>query len=180
LDLDLDCCTNGYVCSDEEDDYYKQLYQNGIAGTYARVREALINSAVDEKLVLSIWDILSEKRQGQSLQSLVIKGVGGYFFGRCQLDDVTKRVLSMSRSFQLTRSERQDSKEVEVVELNKSVREERDEQARKTEAEWVKKWNRDCVPEMTELFEKIWPPKAGSQGWRDDWSSIPLQRSLSP
>ena len=182
LGLHLDC-SNPHepgLPSADEDGFHRQLYiQGSIPPLYnTHIRDALINSAVDEALARSIWDIVSINKPGRPLMHLRITSGGGSGFGPIHPADLMSRVNHMSQSFLLTRSERDDCNLVEVIELGKRAREQRDERDRHHEAEMVKRWGHVVKAKITSIFERLWPPKPGSRDWRDDWSSQPLQRTV--
>jgi hypothetical protein len=182
LGLQLDCSNlrEPGSPSADEDSFDRQLYTQGrIPPLYnAHIRDALINSAVDEALARSIWDVVSISKPGRPLMRLRITSGGGSGFGQVHQGDLSSRVGHMSRSFLLTRSERDDCNHVEVIELGKQAREQRDERERHHEAEMMRRWGHTGNVKMTPIFERLWPPKLGSRDWRDDWSSQPLQRTV--
>jgi hypothetical protein len=143
---------------------------------HAHVRDALINSAVDEALARDIWDVISANKSGRPLAHLEISGRPAHLVGHPENPAIVRRVTHMTRSFRLTRNERDDSDQVEVVELQKRARERRDEEGRQGEARMVSMLEPAIEEKVGSIFEELWPPKPGSRDWRDDWSSWPLQR----
>lgn len=182
LGLQLDCSNPqepGLPSADEED-FDRQLHTRGmIPRLYnAHLRDALLNSAVDEDLARSIWDVISTNKPGRPLKHLRIASGGGSAFGIMHPGDLSSRVDHMSRSFLLSRSDRDDSDHVEVIELGKRARGQRDERARHHEAEAMRRWGYTSDAKIAHIFERLWPPKLGSRDWRDDWSSQPLQKTV--
>ncbi|CAH0049047.1 unnamed protein product [Clonostachys solani] len=128
------------------------------------LRAALVNCAVGETLARSIWETV---RQGSKrLESLKLWADGPHPFGRGQCVIAESLFKSMSRSWLIERVPRDDGEVTNIKELNRSAREAYD----RTEADgWAPR------PKEMEVFRRIWPSKEGSRGWRDDWSSGPLQ-----
>lgn len=64
---------------------------------------------------------------------------------------------------------------VDVRELGRRAREMRDERMTK-EYGWGSSWVSDKPFSMgARVIGRIWPRKVGSQDWREDWYSFPLQ-----
>ncbi|KAH6625399.1 hypothetical protein C7974DRAFT_313076 [Boeremia exigua] len=127
-------------------------------------KKILINYAVDESLARSIWNTISQTKEGRQLERLKLwpKGldygrVWGFF---------TVLVEEVSRSWLLERNPRDDHVDPLVRELGKLSREYR-------QVHWH--WKNDFKWKAEELFRSIWPCKEGSKDWRDDWSSFPLE-----
>jgi hypothetical protein len=169
---------------EDEDNFYRQVYTPDPDGCpqvyYSHVRDALVNSAIDKALAISIWDIISANRSGRALERLRINSGGGDCLGGTVADYLPERARHMSRSFQLTKSERDDRNDVRIYEIGGGWRKWRDKNEREKEAEMIKKGiEYSGYSKMKSLFERLWPPKSGSLDWRDDWSSYPLQTTPS-
>jgi hypothetical protein len=180
LGIHLDCFNPRVPSTPDADSdvFDRRSYISHGNGLYnAHIEDAFINSAVDEALARSILDIVSANKPGRSLAYLRITSGGGSSFGGMIPGGLSRRVDHISQSFLLTRSERDDNDDIEVIELGKRVREERDARGRHQEAEMLKKWGHTGDARLNSIFERLWPPKPGSRDWRDDWSSKPLQRS---
>lgn len=181
LTIHLDCSTpwRRNPPSGDEDDFHRQLYKTGlISPVYnSHVRDALINSAIDESLAREIWEIISKDKPGRPLASLRIASSGGAIFAGPCLDTVSERIRHMSRSFLHTRSERDDSDHVEIVELGKEMRERNDQLRRDGELERLKRRGYSFLDKNLDgITQRLWPPKPGSLDWRDDWCSWPLEK----
>lgn len=143
------------------------------------VRDALINSAVDEQLARSIWDRIAANQPSGRLSSATIAPRGGDFFGNATAPfELVIRVEHMERSYLITkRASSSSSSQVEVVEMGREERESRDRTQRQT-VKTLEGWGCQLYEDDVHLvFQRIWPPKPGSRDWRDDWSSWPLQPS---
>lgn len=197
LSLELDCSNPGAQDLPRPDEishnkFDRQVYDNKF-GTprgllcNAHVRDAFINAAVDETLARSIWDVITttgNKPMGHPLRQLKITSTRGGWFGDSRLADLYRRIRYISRSFVLTRSERDDRvQDVEIVETGKKEREAYEESRRQEDALHEKHKELfgncgSCHPEVKKavrVFQRLWPPKSGSRNWRDDWSSKPLE-----
>jgi hypothetical protein len=129
------------------------------------VREMLINSAVDEGLARSIWEVITQNKTGKRLERLKLwtrnSGIFSHINGSYVIGMFAKRT---SRSWLIERSPRDDREEVTVKELRQHARED-DEREHSPRLE----------PVVDQIVHSIWPPKQGSRDWRDDWTSFPLQ-----
>ncbi|KAL1961538.1 hypothetical protein VTN77DRAFT_1625 [Rasamsonia byssochlamydoides] len=171
-------------CGEELDEFERQPYDAKAQPTLYNfhIRDALINGAVDEKLARSIWDLISANQSSGCLSSLRIipKDSGLFSLGYFIPSGLSTRAEHMSRSFWITKNAYHSSSDVEVVELDKQAREDRDEKKRqREEAKMPNKqstWQRE---KLSQIFQRIWPPKPDSRDWRDDWSSWPLQMEES-
>jgi hypothetical protein len=176
LSLHLDCSNppSRDALDPDGDDFDRELYTSGLSPPLynAHIRDALINSAVDESLSRSIWDLVSTNKPGCPLASLRITSGGGGSFGNLYPGPIRNQISHMSRSFLHTRSESNDSDHVDVVEVSKPGREQADKRERERELEAGGKPSEN----VTRIFERLWPPKAGSLDWRDDWCSRPLEK----
>ncbi|KAF2871258.1 hypothetical protein BDV95DRAFT_573622 [Massariosphaeria phaeospora] len=148
---------------DEEDQeiafYHTRIVKRG------HVKEALINSAVDEALALHIWQIISQNKTGRRLERVKLWPKGGGYFasGNHTLGAVDMFARSLSRSWLIERVPRDDREDVTVKELGQRARETRDRETG------------TACSEGTKMYQSIWPPKEDSKDWRDDWSSFPLE-----
>jgi hypothetical protein len=126
------------------------------------VREALINSAVDEALARSIYEMISQNKTGRQLERLKLWTKNAGIFGSTSyaVDTVTR---SISRSWLIERLPRDDREEITVKELAQRAREKHERESR---------GGLDDV--VQEIYHSIWPRKDDSESWRDDWSSFPL------
>jgi len=152
------------------------------------LREMLMNCAVDETLVRSIWETICRNKVGRELESLKVWTTGGGHWGdsggNCSIPPV---VDHLSRSWLVERVCRGGGDDIiNVRELGRRVREARDQDQTdkyRRRAEALGKQRhlvlspRDVAEEspIVQVFRRIWPPKEGSRDWRDDWSSLPLQ-----
>jgi hypothetical protein len=126
------------------------------------VREALINSAVDEALARSIYEMISQNKTGRQLERLKLwtKNAGVFGSTSYAVDTVAR---SISRSWLIERLPRDDREEIIVKELAQLAREKHERES----------WGGlDDV--VQEIYHSIWPRKDDSESWRDDWSSFPL------
>lgn len=148
--------------SDEED---QEIVDRCGGLTRSEVKNTLINCAVDESLARSIWSTISQNKEGRQLERLKLWPTGASSYPR-RPQFFSVLVEEISRSWILERNPRDDQVDLIVRELNKLWR----EYARE-------KWDRDDDFRGTaeEMFRSIWPCKAGSKDWRDDWSSFRLE-----
>lgn len=129
------------------------------------VREALINSAVDEALARSIWEMIIQNKTGRRLERLKLWTKNGGIFGStASIYAIETAARSMSRSWLVERLPRDDKEDVTVKELGQRAREVHERESRKR-LEWV----------VEQIYHSIWPHKKDSKDWRDDWSSFPLE-----
>jgi hypothetical protein len=132
--------------------------------TRGEAKRTLINCAVDESLVRSIWRTISQNKEGRQLERLKLWPMGAQLYPRKSFFDIL--VEEISRSWLLERNPRDDQVDPIVRELGRLSREYRQ----------VKRPWGDGFKGITEkLFRSIWPCKAGSKDWRDDWFSFPLE-----
>jgi hypothetical protein len=129
------------------------------------LREALINSAVDEALARSIWEMIIQNKTGRRLEQLKLwTKNGGIFASTASIYAVDTATRSMSRSWLIERLPRDDKEDVTVKELGQRAREIRERESR---------GRLESVVEQ--IYHSIWPQKVDSKDWRDDWSSFPLE-----
>ncbi|KAL1988109.1 hypothetical protein VTN96DRAFT_1140 [Rasamsonia emersonii] len=185
LSLDLDCSlAETELFSDDIvetfDDFDRELFGPTAWWRNGHIRNGLINAAVDEALVRSIWDIIATNKPGCSLKYLkVISGMGDnpiYPGGVGVMD----RLRQLRRSYVLT-SESDNGKVTQLRELGKMKRDEAFNATQRRVAYWLKVGGNmaESVSRrepVDRVFKRLWPPKTDSRDWRDDWSSRPLQR----
>jgi hypothetical protein len=151
------------------------------------LRETLMNCAVDETLVRSIWETICQSKAGQELESLKLWTTGGGSWGGyLGTWDISEVVNNLSRSWLIERVARNDEDMINVRELGRRVREARDQKVTdlyKRRAEYFRE-KEDIVMELEDIaedsevmqvFRRVWPRKKGSKDWREDWSSLILQ-----
>jgi hypothetical protein len=177
LHIRLDCDNPGDPGppSDNWDEFNKTrsagFFYNG------HLEFAIVNSAVDETLATSIWDVISENTHNQGLESLVITCTRCTFGNRIP-NGLRAISGNLSRSYQITASIPGDRRKLKVVELTKESREKRDEIQRKSEEEMLKKCgHRGLNSPCFEVFKRLWPLEDGGKNWQEAWCSWPLQRS---
>jgi hypothetical protein len=140
------------------------VYNSGsIAYRRGEVKKTLINCAVDESLACSIWNIISQNKEGRQLERLKLWSTGASSYPE-RPGFFSILVEEMSRSWLLERNPRDDRVDPIVRELGRFSREYHE-----------KHWRDDFKGQTEKLFRSIWPCKAGSKDWRDDWSSFPLE-----
>lgn len=158
-------CESAYDAGFEgEDQLVFQGYQHDLDVKRGDIRETLINSAVDEALARSIWQVITEHKTGKRLQRLKLWTRGGEKFSYSGMGALSVYANDMNRSWLAERSPRDDTEEVKVEELLKQVRE-----------EYENRFGRGGNGVVGQIFRSIWPSKPGGKSWRDDWSSFPLQ-----
>jgi hypothetical protein len=139
---------------------------------------ALLNSAIDEALAISIWDTICDGSTKQRLESLAIYSGGGSAFSNCHPSDLITLVCHFSRSYRIIRTSKAKYGDVTVVELTKEMRENVDERQREREQFMFEKWGHkgDAGPAF-KAFNRLFPYKETGKDWREVWRSWPLQRS---
>ena len=160
------------------DDYHQRLVQPR-EGDWTRprnghVRDALINSALDETLARAIFNCISSgKPHGASrLEQLKLQPKGGANFGEPFMECVRglrEAVASIGRSWVLVRSVRDDCPDiVTATEFNRRQRE-------LSDSVDIDKDARDVLANVEEVFRTLWPARQGATGkWQNDWHSWPL------
>lgn len=171
LFLTLDC-SNWHVWHDSA---YEPQFNEGdnklVDPSYSHLkrgilRETYINSAVDETLARSIWDIISKEKAGRQLDRLKLFTTGGGDYGGGgSSSSITDPIHHMSRSWLIERVVPEDRQGITVREIGKRARETRDARLRHVLLDM----------EPGRIFSEIWLSKEGSESWQDDWSSFPLQ-----
>jgi hypothetical protein len=142
-----------------------------------QLETALGNSAVDEILARSIWDVIGDGSKKQRLESLTVSSGGGSAFRNSHPGDLMTIVSHLSRSYHISRD--CDHDVATIVELTKEGREQADEGQREHEQVMLEKWGRQGFDEPSfKVFDRLWPFKESGKDWRDVWRSWPLQRSV--
>jgi hypothetical protein len=148
---------------EDDQDVVLQYRSGDIAFRRGEVKKTFINCAVDESLACSIWNTIIQKKEGRQLERLKLWTTGAMSYpGKSGFFNSVIRDLS--RSWLLERNPRDDQVDPIVRELGRLSREYE-----------AKRWRDDFEGQAEELFRSIWPCKAGSKDWRDDWSSFPLE-----
>lgn len=142
----------------------KAIYSDQPYLKRGHLKEIMINCAVDEKLARSIWDTISQNKDGRRLVRLKLWTSGGGEYGGGLFDSwVTDILNNISRSWLIESQPRNHGEDIILKELGRQAREARD-----------KRTNKRGDTEPKKIFEEIWPPKEGTESWHDDWSSLPL------
>ena len=143
-----------------------------------QLETALVNSAIDEALVTSIWDTICAGSDDHTLESLRITSGGGSSFGNTHPGDLMTIVNNLSRNYQITKTVKSDISELVVVELTKEGRERMDEMQRKHEETMMEKWGHKGLNGPSfQAFRQLWPQGDVDKDWREAWRSWPLQRN---
>ncbi|KAF2656479.1 hypothetical protein K491DRAFT_379976 [Lophiostoma macrostomum CBS 122681] len=108
-------------------------YYNG------HLKAAIVNSALDEDLVRQIWDVINENRTKDTVQTLDIYTYGGSSFSNSHPGDLMNIVQHVSRHYTITANATVGG-DIEIVEVSKKQREERDASQRKHEQVMLEKW----------------------------------------
>lgn len=136
------------------------------------LRDTFMNCAVDETLARSIWKTICQHKLGRQLRSLKLWTTGGGKFGQYSSDsyhsDIVDIVNNLSRAWLI---ELDVGDEVDVKEIGRRAREMRDHKLHGL-YNLGKPFEES---EVVQIFRRIWPRKEGSEDWREDWSSLPLQ-----
>lgn len=151
-------------------DPFDQAFFDDRAGVLRRVRngyirEAFINSALDEKLARAIFHTISASKPlgAFPLERLTLRVMGGGRFGvllvLCSIEDV---ITQLARSWLIERDPRDDRcGEVIVRELNPPDPDD----------------GSQLMPEVQPIFRKIWPESREGGNWREDWQSFSLEEA---
>jgi hypothetical protein len=129
------------------------------------LKETFVNCAVDEALARSIWKTISQNKTGRKLERLKLWTAGGSEHGGGYNWFIYMFIKHLSRSWLIERLPRDNREDITVRELGQHVREIDDDLD----------VSRCYESEVGPVFRSIWPCKEGSNDWRDDWSSFPLQ-----
>jgi hypothetical protein len=171
LFLILDCSVRQ---SSQDPDYHSQSEGDGQQPvdqmdcrlTRGRLRQTVINCAVDEALARSIWCTINQQKAGKRLERLKLWTMGGGESRGVTPTHVDGMVLkNLSRSWLIERDPRDDRNDYTIRELGKHGKKSEDQI---TEREYT-----ECA--AGRVFRTIWSRREGSKDWRDDWSSFPLQ-----
>jgi hypothetical protein len=171
LFLILDCSVRQ---SSQDPDYHSQSEGDGQQPvdrmdcrlTRGRLRQTLINCAVDEALARSIWCTINQQKADKQLERLKLWTMGGGESRGVTPTHVDGRILkNLSRSWLIERDPRDDRNDYTIRELGKH--------ARKSEDQITEREYTECA--AGRVFRTIWSRREGSKDWRDDWSSFPLQ-----
>lgn len=161
------------------DEFHQQFAYDG-RGYQPRkghIRDALINSALDETLARAIFNYISNSKAHHALPLEYLRlhsSGGGEFGGLVSMDasGLKQAIDSLGREWLLTRSLRDDSRDKVISrEIGKRSREEYE--GRKfhpiDRAAWLK---------VEPVFRRIWPEmEDGTGDWHKDWYSWPLSDS---
>lgn len=133
------------------------------------LKDAFINSAVDEALACSIWKTISQNKAGRPLERLRLLPTGAGEYGTAAVLPPTFAVIvkNLAQSWLFERVPRDDIEDFRVTKLGQKRRLALKDQ----EAIYI---SRPQDPEFWKVFRSMWPHKDGSKDFRDDWSSSPL------
>ena len=159
------------------DDFDQQFFKNYGGWRDPRnghIRDAFINSAVDETLARAIfWAISSGKAVGSlPLEKLWIRVRGGGNFGnRVSVESVrcvSMVVAELGRSWLCERSPRDDSRQELIT---------REQGPRGWETQQAQSTQQTHLPPIVEpIFRRLWPAtQPAGDNWRNEWSSFPLR-----
>ena len=188
LFLVLDCSDPAVMLEGDEtpndksfDEFDQRFFGSGMQRRErnGHVRDSYTNSAVDVDLAVAILNTIKNSKGSLSgpvrpLQSLKITTQGGASFGHNSYNMAVSDIIhNLARSYLLERSARDDSDAYSCRELGERSRKARDAKQIQHEGEMKEKWGERKMGTEMEIFRRIWPSKGG--GWRDEWSSWPLQ-----
>ncbi|KAJ6118542.1 hypothetical protein N7471_013162 [Penicillium samsonianum] len=130
------------------------------------LQEIFLNAAMDEKLALQIWHLISSNQASRRLQKLRVVP-----FGLELLPNDEHRLVDwLSRSFLITRYNFQNVGVPAIREIGKREREIL-KQSRYQASEI-------CIPErLAQIISDIWPSERG-KSWEPGCSSFPLQPTM--
>ncbi|RJE21431.1 hypothetical protein PHISCL_06234 [Aspergillus sclerotialis] len=143
-------------------------------GTYkylrnGHIRDALINSALDENLARAIFQAISIGKSAGSLalEELSLEVTGAGALGRCVWASTWNGVLQcLARKWVLRRNIRDNCRNeliVKEVKGNGNYHNDPEEFA-----------HQQLRPYLKPLFRSIWPEKYDGSPWSRDWYSLPL------
>lgn len=134
----------------------------------ARLEEAFINAAMDERLATEIWNLIYSKQNKEKLRKLRIVPYGWDLFPSKAERDI---LLHLSRSFLI--SKRGPDYGLETVEIG---REEAQLQAeRDTIVTREPNWVRSPPKRLQELIKSLWQlSESEMEDWTQHWRSFPL------
>lgn len=166
-------------------------YLDGFDGPAPRkghVRKAFVNSAVDETLALSIFELIeSAKPPGAlSLETLQLDVKAGGSFGEgVSVGSIPHICDTLAQSWHLQRNERDDRRD-EIIATRVSDKLGPDEEFNPKDYGAYRP-NHDFDAEVRDdwdtigpIFRLLWPSSRevqdGSSGWKEDWKSMPLEQ----
>jgi hypothetical protein len=139
------------------------------------LKETFINCAIDEALARSIWNIISQNKDGKPLERLKLRPAGMGEFG-----SLAKRPSSLgafynhlARSWSIERDPRDNREDCIIIrELQRDRRLATDRDEARLLAQFPEN-------ESLAIFRSVWPSRDGSkdEDFHDDWSSFPLQQT---
>jgi hypothetical protein len=145
--------------------FFKRRYVSWRDPRNGHIRDAFINSAVDETLARAIFSTISSSKAAGSLplEKLRIQVSGGGRFGNgAVVGDVERVVREVGRSWLCKRNLRDDRRD-DLIVTELAPRETMNQQVR-------------LGSDVEQIFRKLWPgTKSVAACWRDDWCSFPLQ-----
>ncbi|KAI9934107.1 hypothetical protein AWENTII_000473 [Aspergillus wentii] len=157
------------------DEFDKEISSriNGVDLYNVHIRDVFINGAVDEKLARSIWNtITSCQIQKDGLVSLRIDPYMAGSIG--SVIPSRDRSLHMARHYIVTRGEWYSHDYIDIVEVGRRKREERDEKERQFDAKMFEKWGSSYDSVNRKIMQRAWP-LSDNLDWRLGWSSWPLE-----
>lgn len=147
------------------------------------VRDALVNSALDDALARAIFQSVSTGRDHKALplERLELCVQFGDVIVQVKRDDdwgphlkvngLAEVIQEIGRTWKVVRNVRDDCQGQVVVEelMSPPVH------TRTFAREGDDIYPPAILPKLVKpVFQRLWPPKEGSKGWRDDWHSFPL------
>ncbi|KAI9932454.1 hypothetical protein MW887_008695 [Aspergillus wentii] len=129
------------------------------------VRDAIINSAVDQHLASDIFDAISSGKPDGCLplEELILRVQGGgKFWSDTWASALDRMVRHFPREWIVKRNQRDDSpSSLVMTEIRQTDDEDEDPL--------------DLPPWLEEIFRRIWPEKREGSKWWEDWASMPLE-----
>lgn len=178
LSLFLDCANYGNGDSSFNEFEKEPFHGEDATGILnGHVRNTIQNCAMDELLARSIWTTISKRKTGALLQSLRLEPLDGTKFGPTYVyrERIVQIVSHLGWVYLLERINDYDGEgddNMSLSDLNQASSKDLDERCR------ARVEDKDpLIKAMMRVFRSIWPEKEGSIDWRDDWSSLPLQRN---
>jgi hypothetical protein len=154
--------------------YPWKTYGDGRKLRNGHLTNALIQSALDEKLACSIFKVISSSKSAGSipLESLEISSVGGHAFsynstirGDVHSGPGLMAVLTaVSRMFRIERDPRDNRQdELVVMDISSHV------------GQTILSQSNKLQPSAEPIFRRVWPGSGQEDSkWAEDWSSFPL------
>jgi hypothetical protein len=87
---------------------------------------------------------------------------------------ISEVVDHLSRTWLVERRARNNKKYVNIEELGRRAREAPDQKIRDLHKRLIQIVYEEDDPAI-QVLRRVWPRKKGSNNWRNDWSSFPLQ-----